>query len=100
MLTSRVLGSGVNDHAVASLSLQRDSMHCVRGTKFLIHLLPFLSVTFSLFIVAEGTLQKGPGVRRATERYALRTLGRFSTVYHVPVMDHNIPCGSSSLRLA
>ena len=81
MLTSKVTDSGVDDHAVASLSLQHYSMYCMRSTKFLIPFLPFPSVTFSLFIVAEGALQKGPGVRRATERYVLRTLGRFSTVY-------------------
>ena len=80
MLTPGVLDGGVDDLAVASMSLQRHSMYCVRGTKFLTHFLSFPSVTFSLFIVADGPLQKGPSVRRATERYALRTLGRFSTV--------------------
>ena len=38
------------------------------------------SVTILLFGVVDEALQTGSSVRRATERYALRTLGRFSTV--------------------
>ena len=91
MLTSGVTDGGVDDHAVASSSLQRVSMYYVRDPKFLIRFLPFPSVTFSLFIMADRALQNGQSVRRAIERYALRTLGRFSTVVLSRSQEKRVP---------